>query len=260
MRVVDVRHLRHRPARVRRRADRDARRAAPADRRAEPADPRARVRGRRRRDRRRRDARRRGRPRRDHAARLLRPLRATAGAGCSICARRWPASGSPTPGAGWRELATVAEYQVVRLPDGVTYRQGALIEPTAVAAYGVERAGVAPGRPGAGHRGRADRRARRALRALRRRVRRSTSPSRTRRAARGPRRSASPRCSTRRSIDVPEFLREQSDGLGVDVAIECSGHPQRLRRRRSARCAGAARSRRRACSSARRPSSRCSGR
>ena len=27
------------------------------------------------------------------------------------------------------------------------------------------------------------------------------------------------------SIDVPEHLREQSDGLGVDVAIECSGHP-----------------------------------
>src|SRR5437773_5358969 len=46
---------------------------------------------------------------------------------------------------GMAELASVAEYQVVRLPDGVTHRQGALIEPTAVAAYGVERAGVSPG-------------------------------------------------------------------------------------------------------------------
>ena len=46
---------------------------------------------------------------------------------------------------GMAEFATVAEYQVVRLPEGVTYRQGALIEPTAVAAYGVERAGVKPG-------------------------------------------------------------------------------------------------------------------
>jgi (R,R)-butanediol dehydrogenase / meso-butanediol dehydrogenase / diacetyl reductase len=27
------------------------------------------------------------------------------------------------------------------------------------------------------------------------------------------------------AVDVPAFLREQSDGLGVDVAIECSGHP-----------------------------------
>ena len=46
---------------------------------------------------------------------------------------------------GMAELATVAEYQVVRLPASVTYEQGALIEPTAVAAYGVERAGVGPG-------------------------------------------------------------------------------------------------------------------
>ena len=27
------------------------------------------------------------------------------------------------------------------------------------------------------------------------------------------------------SVDLPAYLREQSDGLGVDVAIECSGHP-----------------------------------
>ena len=27
------------------------------------------------------------------------------------------------------------------------------------------------------------------------------------------------------SVDVPELLREEGDGLGVDVAIECSGHP-----------------------------------
>src|SRR4051794_13783000 len=46
---------------------------------------------------------------------------------------------------GMAELATIAEYQIVRLPDEVSYRQGALIEPTAVAAYGVERGGVAPG-------------------------------------------------------------------------------------------------------------------
>src|SRR5919202_1590098 len=63
---------------------------------------------------------------------------------------------------GMGELATVAEYQVVRLPDGVSYEQGALIEPTAVAAYGV---------------------------------------------------------------DVPAFLHEETDSLGVDVAVECSGHP-----------------------------------
>src|SRR3954463_13687520 len=45
---------------------------------------------------------------------------------------------------GMGELATVAEYQVVRLPHGVTYRQGALIAATRVAPYGVEGGGGAP--------------------------------------------------------------------------------------------------------------------
>ena len=42
-------------------------------------------------------------------------------------------------------LVIVDEFQIVPLPDGVSYEQGALIEPAAVAAYGVERANVAPG-------------------------------------------------------------------------------------------------------------------
>jgi (R,R)-butanediol dehydrogenase/meso-butanediol dehydrogenase/diacetyl reductase len=124
---------------------------------------------------------------------------------------------------GMAELATVAEYQVVRLPEGVTYRQGALIEPTAVAAYGVERAGVKPGDrvlvTGAGPIG--------ALAAL---CARSAGASTVYVSEPNPARRA--RAETLgvdivldpTSIDVPEFLREHSDGLGVDVAIECSGH------------------------------------
>ena len=46
---------------------------------------------------------------------------------------------------GMAELATVAEYQIVRLPSGVSFEQGALIEPCAVAAYGVARGRVRPG-------------------------------------------------------------------------------------------------------------------
>jgi (R,R)-butanediol dehydrogenase/meso-butanediol dehydrogenase/diacetyl reductase len=124
---------------------------------------------------------------------------------------------------GMAELATVAEYQVVRLPEDVTYRQGALIEPTAVAAYGVERAGVSPGDrvlvTGAGPIG--------ALAAL---CARSAGASNVYVSEPNPARRA--RAETLEvatvldptSIDVPEFLRESSDGLGVDVAIECSGH------------------------------------
>ncbi|MDX6369142.1 MAG: (R,R)-butanediol dehydrogenase / meso-butanediol dehydrogenase / diacetyl reductase [Gaiellaceae bacterium] len=125
---------------------------------------------------------------------------------------------------GMAELATVAEYQIVRLPEGVTYRQGALIEPTAVAAYGVERAGVGPGDrvvvTGAGPIG--------ALAALCARSAGASSvyvsePNPARRA-----RAEALEVGTvldPTAVDVPAFLREQSDGLGVDAAIECSGHP-----------------------------------
>jgi len=125
---------------------------------------------------------------------------------------------------GMGELATVAEYQVVRLPDGVTYRQGALIEPTAVAAYGVERAGVAPGDrvlvTGAGPIG--------ALAALCARAAGASSvyisePSPARRARADTLGVATVLDPT--SVDVPQLLHDETDGLGVDVAIECSGHP-----------------------------------
>jgi (R,R)-butanediol dehydrogenase/meso-butanediol dehydrogenase/diacetyl reductase len=46
---------------------------------------------------------------------------------------------------GMGELATVLEYQVARVPDDLSYEQGALIEPAAVAVYGVERGNVKPG-------------------------------------------------------------------------------------------------------------------
>ena len=125
---------------------------------------------------------------------------------------------------GMAELATVAEYQIVRLPDGVTHGQGALIEPTAVAAYGVERAGVGPGDSvlvtGAGPIG--------ALAALCARSAGASSvyvsePNPARRARAEALGVATVLDPT--AVDVPEFLRRQSDGLGVDVAIECSGHP-----------------------------------
>ena len=160
---------------------------------------------------------------------------------------------------GMAELATVAEYQVVRLPEGVTHRQGALIEPTAVAAYGVERAGVGPGDrvlvTGAGPIG--------ALAALCARAAGASTvyisePNPARRARAEALGVATVLDPT--SVDVPEFLREQTDGLGVDVAIECSGHPsgfddaiRSLRRRGHARADGPVRRRGVA-------SSRCSGR
>ena len=125
---------------------------------------------------------------------------------------------------GMAELATVAEYQVVPLPDGVSYHQGALIEPTAVAAYGVERAGVSPGDQvlvtGAGPIG--------ALAALCARSAGASTvyisePNAARRARAEALEVATVLDPT--EVDVPELLHERTDGLGVDVAIECSGPP-----------------------------------
>jgi (R,R)-butanediol dehydrogenase/meso-butanediol dehydrogenase/diacetyl reductase len=125
---------------------------------------------------------------------------------------------------GMAELATVAEYQVVRLPDGVSHLQGALIEPTAVAAYGVERAGVAPGDrvlvTGAGPIGALAALCARSAGASRVYVSEPNAARRARAEALGVATVVDPT-----SVDVPEMLREESDGLGVDVAIECSGHP-----------------------------------
>src|SRR5262249_49267242 len=125
---------------------------------------------------------------------------------------------------GMAELATVAEYQVVRLPDGVSYEQGALIEPTAVAAYGVERGGVKPGDrvlvTGAGPIGALAAPGARGAGASVVYISEPNAARRARAEALGVARVVDPT-----ALDVPELLREEGDGLGVDVAIECSGHP-----------------------------------
>ena len=125
---------------------------------------------------------------------------------------------------GMAELATVAEYQVVRLPDEVSYLQGALIEPTAVAAYGVERGGVKPGDrvlvTGAGPIGALAALCAEAAGASRVYVSEPNAARRARAEALG---VATVLDSL--ALDVPAFLHEDTGGLGVDVAIECSGHP-----------------------------------
>jgi (R,R)-butanediol dehydrogenase / meso-butanediol dehydrogenase / diacetyl reductase len=125
---------------------------------------------------------------------------------------------------GMAHLATVAEYQVVRLPDAVSYQQGALIEPTAVAAYGVERGGVAPGDrvliTGGGPIGALAALCAHAAGASTVYVSEPNAARRARAEALGVATVLDPT-----AVEVPELLHEDTDGVGVDVAIECSGHP-----------------------------------
>ncbi len=128
------------------------------------------------------------------------------------------------PWGGMAQFATVAEYQVVRLPDAVSYQQGALIEPTAVAAYGVERGGVAPGDrvliTGAGPIGALAALCAYSAGASTVYVSEPNAARRARAEALGVATVVDPS-----AIDVPEFLHEETEGIGVDVVIECSGHP-----------------------------------
>ena len=178
----------------------------------------------------------------------------------STCARRWAASGSRTPGAGWPSSRPSPSTRSSGCPRRRRTEQGALIEPTAVAAYGVERAGVGPGDrvlvTGAGPIG--------ALAALCARaagasdgLRLGAEPGAAR-AGRGARRRDGARPDV--ASTCPAFLREQTRRARRRRGDRVLRAPERLRRRPSARCAGAARSRRPGCSSARRRSSRCSGR
>jgi (R,R)-butanediol dehydrogenase/meso-butanediol dehydrogenase/diacetyl reductase len=129
---------------------------------------------------------------------------------------------------GMAELAMVAEHQVVRLPDGVTHEQGALIEPTAVAAYGVERAGVAPGDcvlvTGAGPIGALAALCARAAGAARIYISEPNAARRARAETLGVATVLDPTAT-----DLPALLHDETAGVGVDVAIECSGHPEGFR-------------------------------
>jgi (R,R)-butanediol dehydrogenase/meso-butanediol dehydrogenase/diacetyl reductase len=129
---------------------------------------------------------------------------------------------------GMAELANLEEYQVFRIPDGVSDEQGALIEPCAVAAYGVSRGPVRPGDSvliaGGGPIG--------AFAALCAAAAGAgsvymTEPNESRRER--ARRLDLGEVFDPATVDVPAELRERTRGLGVDIAIECAGFGEAFR-------------------------------
>ena len=123
---------------------------------------------------------------------------------------------------GISEQCVVPESKVSKLPDSMSDIQGALVEPTAVAAYGVDKAGVRPGDTvlitGLGPIG--------ALASLYA----SALGATVYMSEVNPKRQELARSLDvgvlldPRSTDVAAELRDRTGGVGVDAVIECSGN------------------------------------
>jgi (R,R)-butanediol dehydrogenase / meso-butanediol dehydrogenase / diacetyl reductase len=125
---------------------------------------------------------------------------------------------------GMGEYAVVNDYNANRLPDAVNDQQGALIEPAAVALYGVERAKVGGGSivliTGAGPIGALAALASAALGASKIFVSEPNPNRRRQIEALG----VGAKTLDPKTESVVAYLREQTEeGVGVDSAIECSG-------------------------------------
>jgi (R,R)-butanediol dehydrogenase / meso-butanediol dehydrogenase / diacetyl reductase len=148
---------------------------------------------------------------------------------CAFCRRgqghlclRFACTGLSAETGGLARCAVLKEYQVARVPDAMSDRAAAVIEPAAVAAYGVDRGGVHGGDvvlvTGAGPIG--------ALSAL---YANALGAATVIVAEPNPARAA-----FARTLDVGPVLNplddgfaervdDLTDGLGVDLAVECSG-------------------------------------
>ncbi len=127
---------------------------------------------------------------------------------------------------GIAELAVVPAGQVFALPDELTDIQGALVEPTAVAMYGVDAANIRPGDTvlitGTGPIG--------ALAA----IYANSLGAKVTVSEVNPTRAALARSLDvgevldPSQVDVVEALREATGGIGVDAVVECSGNERAL--------------------------------
>src|ERR1700733_5393149 len=145
--------------------------------------------------------------------------------------RTMACTGLSSAWGGLADLAIVSAGQVVPVPGSMTPQQAALIEPTAVAAYGVDRGRLQPGQTvlitGAGPIGSLA--AMYALAAGARRVIVSEpDPVRRQRAASlgvglGEVVTADPAAGL-----VTDLVSELTGGIGADLAVECAGHESAL--------------------------------
>src|ERR671931_290860 len=138
-----------------------------------------------------------------------------------LCARL-ALTGVTWPWGGLAEQAVVPAYQAVRLPEGVSFEQGAILEPLATVVHGVERSGLRPGGSvlitGAGPIGQLAVLTATAAGAGTIFVSEPHRIRRERAEALGVTAAFDPEAT-----DVPAEIAERTGGLGVDAAVECSG-------------------------------------
>ena len=148
--------------------------------------------------------------------------------GLNFLCERFASVGLSWPWGGMAEQAILDEYQVYPLPDSLSDEQGALVEPAAVALYAVDRAELRAGESvlitGGGPIGGLA-----ALCAI------AAGANAVYLSEPNPHRAAQAaalgltRVFDPREDDVATELRELHEGVGVDVAIECSGQEAGLR-------------------------------
>lgn len=136
-------------------------------------------------------------------------------------------TGVSWPWGGLAEQAVVPAYQAIPLPEGVSFEQGAILEPLASVVHAVERSGLRPGGrvliTGAGPIGQLAVLATAAAGAGEIFVSEPQHVRRERAEGLGVTAAFDPK-----EGDVSGELLERTDGLGVDCAIECSGGQEGL--------------------------------
>ena len=150
--------------------------------------------------------------------------------GLHFLAPKGAATGLTWPWGGFAEYAVMKAYSTIKMPDGLTFQQGAMVEPAAVAVTALDRSGLIPGGSilitGGGPIGALTVMAAHAAGAAQIFV---SEPNKARREKVNslgiPVISIDPT-----STDVPTYIRENTfEGLGCDAAIECAGHPQAIK-------------------------------
>ena len=149
--------------------------------------------------------------------------------GLHFLAPRGATTGLTWSSGGFAEYAVMKAYATVRMPDTLTFQQGAMVEPAAVAVTAIDRSGLETGGSilisGAGPIGALAALAADAAGAGRIFI---SEPNPARR-ARVASLSGAVVTIDPSSTNVSEFVRDNTfEGLGCDASIECAGHPKAI--------------------------------